>query len=207
MTYKEAGFRAFYHSFVAIPIKDQLKPMLQHFPDFERANYILTYGFIDRERGFTLEVLALARKNSKGLSFFDSDNTTRAIIRIEAVEEADALFIPDETGALSKRYAEKIDRVHACYDASEAVETTRGMTCLDGCRDDYCIDDVLVILTRDGLESEGCWVRMNGLDEHGITGILLNEPYGDYGCHIGEQISFGVYEAEDGKAFCYSDLN
>jgi len=207
MTYKEAGFRAFYHNFVALPIKDQLKPMLQQFPDFERANHILTYGYIDRERGLTLEVLALAQKNSKGFYSFDPDNTTRAIIRIDVVEDDNALFASDKTGALTRRYAEKIDMIHECFDTSEEVEMTRKMTFLDSCRDDYCIDDVLVILIKDGLQTEGCWVRINGLDDDVITGTLLNEPYGDYGCHMGEQISFRVYEAEDGKVTCYSDLN
>ena len=207
MTYKEAGFRAFYHNFVAIPIKDQLKPMLQYFPDFERANYVLTYGYIARECGLTLEVLALAQKNSKGLFSFDPDNTIRAIIRIDVVEEDDALFVSDETGILARRYAEIIESIHDCFDTSEEIEMTREMSFLDSCRDEYFIDDVLVILIKDGLKSEGCWVRINGLDDHEITGTLLNEPYRDYGCHINDQISFKVYEAEDGKVTCYSDLN
>ena len=64
MTYKEKGFRPFYHHFVAIPIKDNLKASLQDFPGASIANYILAYGYIDQECGLTLEVLASDQKTN-----------------------------------------------------------------------------------------------------------------------------------------------
>ena len=206
MTYKEKGFRPFYHHFVAIPVKDSLEASLQDFPGAEIANYILAYGYIDQERGLTLEVLASAQKTSKGFRFADTNESIRSFIRIGAVEEDEFFFFPDENGDLAERYANKIELLHH-YDAPEEVEKTREMLFLDGCRDTYCIDDVLVYLTKDGLKPEGCWVRINGLGDHWIMGILLNEPDQNFGYHEGEQIAFFVHETDDKNIICYSDMN
>lgn len=206
MTYKEKGFRPFYHHFVAIPIKDNLKASLQDFPGASIANYILAYGYIDQECGLTLEVLASAQKTNKGFRFADTNESIRSFIRIGAVEEDEFFFIPDENGSLAKRYANKIEPLHH-YDASEDIEKTREMPFLDGCRDTYCIDDVLVYLTRDGLSPEGCWVRISGLGDHWIMGTLLNEPDQDFGYHEGEEIAFFVRERDDKSIICYSDMN
>lgn len=69
MKYSEVGFRAFYHNFVAVPIKDNLKAVVKDFPGADKANYILTYGYIDHTAGLTLEVLAAAFKGDEGFLF------------------------------------------------------------------------------------------------------------------------------------------
>ena len=74
-------------------------------------------------------------------------------------------------------------------------------------QDTYCIDDVLVYLTRDGLKPEGCWVRISGLGDHWIMGTLLNEPDQDFGYHEGEEIAFFVRERGDKSIICCSDMN
>ena len=63
--YSEVGFRAFYHIFIAVPMKDSLKAGLQDFPGADKANYILTYGYIDHTAGLTLEVLASAFRDER----------------------------------------------------------------------------------------------------------------------------------------------
>ena len=69
MKYSEVGFRAFYHNFVAVPIKDSLKAVVEDFPGADKANYILTYGYIDHTAGLTLEVLATAFKHDESFVF------------------------------------------------------------------------------------------------------------------------------------------
>ena len=206
MNYKETGFRPFYHQFVAVPIKDSLRPAIQDFPESKAANYLLAYGYIDQSCGLTLEILAMAQKTSKGFRFADTNESIRAFIRIDAVEEDECLYFPDENGELAKRYASKLEIVRE-YDAPEDVEKSREMIFLDGCRDKECIDDVLVFLTRDGLRPEGCWVRINGLGDHCLMGILLNEPNQDFGYHEGDQIAFFVHEDENKEIVCYSNMN
>lgn len=65
--YSEVGFRAFYHNFIAVPIKDDLKAVVQDFHGADKANYILTYGYIDHIAGLTLEVLATASRHDESL--------------------------------------------------------------------------------------------------------------------------------------------
>ena len=169
---------------------------IQDFPGSETADYILTYGYFDNSRGLTLEILATAKKVSKGLQLSETIDSVRSFIRIGAVEEDECISFPDEKGDLAKRYASKLEVVHG-YDSSEDIERTRQMTFLDGNRHKNWIDDVLVFLIQDDLRPEGCWVTINGLEEHRILGILLNEPNQDFGCHRGDQISFFVHQEED----------
>ena len=198
MKYKDTGFRAFYQHFIAVPLKDNLKAALKDFPDADKANCILTYGYIDRECGLTLEILAAGIEGKKGFNFADGNDTISSKIRIENVPNDDVAFFADEDGSLAKRYSQKIEMLHH-YDAPEEVEKTRGMTFLDGSRDPNCVDDVLVYLVKDGLKPEGCWTRIIGLGDHWIMGTLLNEPDQDFGYHIGENIAFFVQETEDKK--------
>ena len=58
MKYNEVGFRAYYHNYIAVPMKDKLKTVLKDFPGADKANCILTYGYIDHTAGLTLEILA-----------------------------------------------------------------------------------------------------------------------------------------------------
>ena len=206
MRYKDTGFRAFYHHFIAVPIREDLRAALKDFPGADDANCILTYGYIDRECGLTLEILAAGVEGKKGFNFADGNDTISSKIRIENVSNDDVAFFADEDGSLVKRYSQKIEMLHH-YDAPEEVEKTRGMTFLDGSRDPNCVDDVLVYLVKDGLKPEGCWTRIIGLGDHWIMGTLLNEPDQDFGYHIGEKIAFFVQEPEDKIVICYSDMN
>lgn len=206
MKYRETGFRAFYHHFVAVPVKDNLKITLQDFPGADEATCILTYGYIDRECGLTLEILAAGKESKEGYMFANGNDTISAKIRIGNIADDEVGFFTDEDGSLAEKYGSKLEMLHE-YDASEEVEKTRGMTFLDGCRNEYYIDDVLVYLIRDGLKLEGCWTRIIGLGDHWIMGTLLNEPDQDFGYHLGEKIAFFVQETEDKKIICYSDMN
>ncbi len=206
MKYKDTGFRAFYHHFIAVPMKENLKAALKCFPGAKNANCILTYGYIDREAGLTLEILAAGKETEKGFSFADGNDTISSKIRIGNVADDEVVYFDDEDGRLAARYAGKLEMLHG-YDASEEVEKTRSMTFLDASRDENCIDDVLVYLVKDGLKTEGCWVRIIGLGDHWFMGTLLNEPYQDFGYHSGEKIAFFAHETEDKKVICYSDMN
>lgn len=63
MKCSEVGFRAFYHNFIAVTMKDNLKAVVQDFPGADKVNCVLTYGYIDHTAGLTLELLAAAFKN------------------------------------------------------------------------------------------------------------------------------------------------
>lgn len=204
MTYKEAGFRAFYRRFTVFRLVNDLKECVQDFPEAERATHVLTYGYIDRSAGLTLEVLAAGIRTKQGFRFFDGNDTVRSFIRIDAVEKRPFFPYEDGDGQTAARYSGKLDSLKH-YDASEEVEETRGFTFLDSLRDSACIDDVLVRIMKEGLKPEGCWVRITGIGDHCLIGTLLNEPWQDFGCHSDDTISFYVTETEDHEIICYSD--
>ena len=206
MKYKDTGFRAFYHHFTAIPMKENLRKALKDFPGMSDADYILTYGYIDHTAGMTLEVLAAALHTEKGFRFAEGNDEVSFKIRIGDVIEDETAYFEDENGILAERYAAKLETLKG-YDVSEEIEKTRNMAFLDGCRDEICIDDVLVCLMKDGLKTEDCWVRISGLGEHWIMGTLLNEPEQDFGYHMGGTIGFFVQETEDQRYSCYCDMN
>ena len=58
------------------------------------------------------------------------------------------------------------------YEVSEEIEETRKMGFLDKSRHDFYPDDVMVYLTRESLNPEGCWVRIIGIGDHSIMGTL-----------------------------------
>ena len=81
------------------------------------------------------------------------------------------------------------------------------MRFLDGSRSPEYPDDVLVYLLKEGNDPEGCWVRMEGLEEHRILGELLNEPKEDFGFHQGDLISIYIQKDENENILLYSDMN
>lgn len=205
MYYKDTGFRALYKNFIAFPLKDDLRKCIENYPDADKANCVLTYGYIDRDAGLTMEILAAGIKDGDGFTFFDTSSETRAAVRVGAVIGDEFFFFDDEDGKLSKRYSEKLDMLKH-YDASHEIEETRKMTFLDKLRHEYYPDDVMVYLVKKGLNTEGCWVRLTGLGDHCIIGTLLNEPDQNFGCHNGDKITFFAQKQEDGSTILYTDM-
>ena len=108
MKYKDTGFRAFYHHFISVPLKENLKAALKDIPGTDKANCILTYGYIDRECGLTLEILAAGKEGKNGFNFADGNDTVSSKIRIENVVNDDVAFFADEDGSLAKRYSQEL---------------------------------------------------------------------------------------------------
>ena len=206
MKYSEVGFRAFYHNFIVVPIKDSLKGVLKEFPGADRANCILTYGYIDRMAGFTLEVLAAAFMDNEEMSFGVGNAELLSKIRIESVIDDECYYVDDEDDSMYKLYSDKLDMLKN-YAAGDGLEESRNMDFLDGSRSPEYPDDVLVYLLKNGNKPEGCWVRIEALAEHEIIGTLLNEPNQDFGYHAGNQIAFYVHQTENKEIILCANLN
>ena len=206
MKYDDIGFRGVYRQFVVFPKNKTTTVAAKNFPKIEEANCILGYGYIDREAGLTVEVLAGGIQKGDSFRFFDTTVEIKSMLRIGSVKEDDFWIINDEDGGLADRYKEKLDILKG-YDASEEVEETRSMGFLDECRNAEYPDDIMVILVKEGLEPEGCWTRLTGIGDHFLVGDLINEPYQDFGYHLGEMIGIFVQKNEDGSIICYSDMN
>ena len=206
MKFKDTGFRALYRQFTAFPLSEESKKDMAAYPQIEGANCLLTYGFIDREAGLTLEVLAAGYEQENKYVFFDPPRETPCIILAENVEDQEFSLLDDRNKALRTRYAGMLGLLQE-YEAGEEIEKTREMRFLDDSRHPCFPDDVQVYLMRDGLKPEPCWARISGLAENYIRCILLNEPEQDFGCHQGEEIAVNLDEAEDKKVICYANIN
>lgn len=132
MKYTKTGFRAVYRNFCAFPLNERFKSSMEGFPGIEEANCILVYGYIDKQAGMTLEVLAAGQQRGEDYRFFDGSKDARFFIRIGAVENEEFAFFGEDEG-LQKRYADKLDMLKH-YDADEELEKTRGMGFLDESR-------------------------------------------------------------------------
>ena len=206
MKFSEVGFRAFYRNFIVVPMKDNLRDVLKDFPGADRANCILTYGYIDRMAGLTLEVLAAAFTDNEEMSFGVGNSEKLSKIRIGSVIDDECYYIDDEDDSMYKLYSDKLDMLKN-YAAEDGVEESRNMDFLDSSRSPEYPDDVLVYLLKNGNKPEGCWVRIEALAEHEIIGTLLNEPSQDFGYHSGNQIVFYVHQTENKEIILCANLN
>lgn len=205
MKYTETGFRGIYHNFCLIEMNKSISELIDGMPNAEESNGVVAYGYYDEKTGMTLEILAPALIEEDQYHYAKGDPDT--VYKLRATELGDTEFyILDDDGQLAEVFAERLEALKN-YDPSEDVEKTREMVFLDLCRDSECIDDVLVYLTKDGLEPEGCWTRINGLGDNWIMGTLLNEPNQNFGWHEGESIAFFVDKDKNDNIYCFSDMN
>ena len=139
-------FRTLYHR-TAVIDAEPFREDIIHFPGHEEADRLLVYGYVDHERGLTLEVLACGiYRGENQYSFFGSNNDESVRLRAETLGELD---IEPVNGDLSL-YQEKIGSLQI-YDDSEELKTSREMAFLDPLRDPFYPDDIQVLLRKKGL--------------------------------------------------------
>ena len=207
MKYKEAGFHAVYRHFCVFPLTDATRNALRGFDEENTAEYVLVYGYYDRDAGITLEVIAAAQKGEDCWRFALSNDEISSKIRIDAVENEEFTVLRDPEGELSRQYAKKLEVLRG-YDVSEEIEKSRRMIFLDESRHPQYIDDVLVFLEKEGLKPEGCWARIVDVSERRIWANLLNEPHQDFGIHEGEDFTFYVHkDDESGRITCHAQFS
>ena len=87
------------------------------------------------------------------------------------------------------------------YYEPEQIQEVRKRTDLDRFRAQGYFDDVSVVLLSKGGEiiPEAVWVRLEKQSDDGATlrGILLNEPYSEFGVHEGDMITVRLVEDEE----------
>lgn len=207
MKYTETGFRPLYHNFCVFPLNEEIKKVVENFPGFIEADGVLTYGYCDKEAGFTLELLCCVKKTDEGIFFLEPpSDKTRAIVRIGAVFDVEYVFIGYGDDSIKENFLYKIEMI-SHYNADAEVEISRTIKFLDEFRHKLFPDDVFVITIKNGLNPEGFWARITGLEEDFIIGTLLNEPDQNFGYHAGDAISMFIYEDDEGKNHLISDMN
>ena len=204
--FSDTGFRLFYHNFCLLKMNEKLVPALKGYPDAETATHVLVYGYIDRDKGIMLDVIAGCREDDDGYQLFKTSTEIHSMIGVDLVEDEDVDIMDDDDGSISEMYAEKIEMLHV-YDAPEEVEKTRELDFFDHIRDLYYPDAVKVWLLKNGLEPEGHHAILIGTGEdHTLVGILTEEPKQDFGCHDGDTLLLR-FGKQDGEVFCAADCD
>lgn len=206
MKYSENGFRTLYRDFGVFDLTDRLRPMLKDFPGIEEANCVLMYGYIDSEAGMSLEAIATGYRKDGKNKFFDSCTETRLTLRAGAIEDEEFIVLSNATEKLYTRYETKLEEMKD-YAAASEVEATRTFEFLDPVRHPYYPDDIMVLIVKDGMSPECCWVTLCGLGDGYLLGKLLNEPNQPFGCHEGDRITVYLQKDEEGKVVCFSDFS
>lgn len=207
MKYSETGFRAVYHSFCIFPLNESVKSVIEGFPSFKDADGVLAYGYCDRTAGLTLEMLCCAKEvDTNTFTFAKSPEDIRGIVRINAVAQEEFVFVGYEDDPIKDNFRHKLENLER-YDAGYEVEISRAFEFIDDFRHEFYPDDVMVLVVKEGLTPEGCWVRITDLGDKCFVGTLLNEPNQDFGYHMDDTITFFLYRGEDGKNHLVSNMN
>ncbi len=203
MIYNDIDFRTVYHKLVVLP-SYSLRNEVRDFPGNDRCNRLLTYAYVDHEKGLMLEVLACGVvKEKSSYSFFQTNDEVSVKLKAEDLKDIDEIETVD--GDISN-YQKKIDSLHI-YEENEEINDTRDMAFLDPLRDPFYPDEVQVILRKKSLQEELCVLRIEGIGDHCFIGKLMSEPRQDFGYHTDDTIAFYAGTKEDGTVFCFSDLD
>lgn len=207
MLYSEVGFRAIYKKFCCFEMDGVLKDIAKNYlPGFDRANCVLTYGYIDRNTGLSLEILACGIRNgNRHYQFFRPNDLIRTHCRIAAVESLQ-FWVLDSSARLLELFKSKIDTLNI-YTINEEIEKTRNMIILDQFRDTYNIDDILVTFTKKTCKSEVGFVRLERFGELGFTGTLLTALSLPFNLEPNDAVIFKCYQDFVGKTVCVCDCD
>jgi hypothetical protein len=167
------------------------------------ADAVLAYAYVDHEQGLSLFSLAPASL-SGGAIFHDASfpvvQRQVVVLRSGSIPPASRVLFPDDAEELEQRYAEQIGQVERDHAPSPGIEAARSVESVDALRSPEYPDDVLAVLTTDGLPQEGVWFRLEGLAGDGmLAGVLLNEPDADYPVHEGDLMALALTQADDGS--------
>ena len=88
MKYTETGFRPLYHKYCIFPLSETIRDVVKEYPGYDYANGVLTYGYIDRETGFRLEILCCVQyTDSDHYLLYDPSSDNRVVVQIGAVAD------------------------------------------------------------------------------------------------------------------------
>ena len=118
----------------------------------------------------------------------------------------DVELISDNTNDLLEFYHEYISDLVE-FEVNENIKQTRSLTSLDSFRDKYLVDTVMIYLVREGYNTETCWGRIEGFNDHRIYVELLEDPKQDFGYEIGQVIYFIVEKNDNDDDICVADLS
>lgn len=201
MLFKETGFRPIYHYVCAFELNSKLRELIRNCPDAVKSSHAVFYGYIDHEKGLMLELLGAGKQAPKYFYFKEPYEGERVSIHISEVEDVEFIWFEKLENRFYKKFLPRIEMLEM-YETPEDVKESRTFGFLDDFREQSFPDDVKVQLIKEGLKTEECWVRITGLGNHRLIGVLLNQPFQNYGVKKGDTINFSLREKEDKSLIC-----
>ena len=183
-----------------ILIKDErtindLKPRI-NFP--QNCDSLLMFCYIDNEVGLTFDFLC--PYNSRENVYYERNmKELRQIYRKGFFNNCEIEVIPDNI-LKSENLINYINSIIDNYENDENKIFTRKIQELDHLRENDYPDDILVYLYKEGLNTERVWVRLTKVENGKLFGLLQNEPNGNFGIHLFNEIKIEIFKDEEGKA-------
>jgi len=170
-------------------------------PTRPAADRCIGFFYVDHEEGITFRIHMLCRleqgKPPEIITHFE-DHGEGLVLHVDEIG-AYTLLSNEEANSLSLLEEQR----WRIYYESESLRTIRNRVDLDRFRASGYFDDVSAILLSKDRETipEGVWVRLEeqSADGGSFQGVLLNEPYSDFGIHEGETVTVRFAEDEGGR--------
>lgn len=198
------GFRPLYKNFCVFDMSEVFRNAVAGQQGAEGANSVLTYGYIDHEKGLMLEVLACAFNAEEGrISYIPVDDDKRVTVGIDVVKNQEFVFAGYGDSAASEKFAAKLAKL-SVYD-NDKYGQIRAMEWLDEYRHNNFIDDVYVVLNFEGKKSEGVYVRTEEVGDQCIIGTLLQDTK-ELGYNKGDRVTFFMEQNASGTGKLISDI-
>ena len=160
-------------------------------PDMDAA---LCYCYIDSMAGMSFHFLCVANYETGGIDekCYEKILKDKVVLMFRADPDFEINIYAEETSLFSSR----MNMVEEGYHADASLLATRDLVEIDHLREKCFPDDIIVFLIKDGIEPERPWVRLCEFEGEELFGILLNEPFRDFGLHAGDRVhvKLGTYE-------------
>ena len=211
--FSEVNFREIYKRFIYIHCREALEKLLPGELD-DAITGIIAYCYIDKDQGISFRPVLLAtlaglsikvftfphqedtiyifrlREGVGTMNEYHNENRHMLLYTLDPVKNSFIdMSVLNFQGEDFTAFKEMIDTT---YDAGSEVENLRSKKYefLDPFRNELFPDDVRVLLYSKENGVEQVWVRLILTHGKEFFGLLLNEPYQDYGCHKGTIIGF-----------------
>ena len=198
---EETFFREMYHQICLLTDTDLARKFIDMLDmEGEVPDGLLTYGYIDKDAGFTFGILGGAQTSLGRLKIFPINYKKAALVRRGGTASADVKILADD---YALAFRDRIQMFNDMYAVDAAREETRFIKNLDAFRHPDYPDDVVVYFLSAEDSPELLWVRCLSVDENLLAGELLNEPTKNFGCHAGDKIKFGVAQIGEQNILLY----
>ena len=197
MKLSECSFRDLYKQCVILKgerVLDTAKEMLEKY-SYElptKLDSVLCYCYIDAHAGMSFDFLCFAcfATGEADIKSYEKllSEKIRLFYRYGAVQDDEVEFFINDVSV----FIERIAMIDEGYHRDEKVLPTRNIKGIDHLRYIQNPDDIGVLLRKDGLQMEQVWVRLTGIENGNLAGVLLNEPNSDFGVHTGDIVHVQV---------------